>query len=136
MAHPLTTCSDSDSRAERMPPGPHYENVLFMLDLGLGIADPVLGLDGEPLQVVDWSFIAGRAELMAQLYDTTLLLVNPRTNRAGTADPIPIGQHSRLAAVAPDGLRIAVSDQSSQFVLDLSTGTEARIIPEAVDGTT
>ncbi|KGJ74225.1 hypothetical protein GY21_10640 [Cryobacterium roopkundense] len=117
-------------------PGPRYENVLFMLDLGQGVADPVIGLDGEPLQVVDWSFMAGRTELVAQLYDTTLLLVNPRTNRDGTADPIPIGQYSRLAAVAPDGLRIAVSDQSAQFVLDLSTGTEAAIIPQAVDGTT
>lgn len=117
-------------------PGPRYENVLFMLDLGLGVTDPVLGLDGEPLQVVEWSFMAGRTELVAQLYDTTLLLVSPRTNSAGTTAPIPIGQFSRLAAVAPDGLRIAVSDQSSQFVLDLSTGTEAAITPEAVVGTT
>ncbi|MDH6237386.1 hypothetical protein [Cryobacterium sp. CG_9.6] len=117
-------------------PGPLFENVLFMLDLGLGITDPILGLDGEPVQAVQWSFMAGRADLVAQLYDGTILLLNPRTNADASAEPIPLGQYSGLTTVAPDGLRIAVADQGSQFVLDLSTGTEDQIMPAEVLGTT
>jgi len=59
-------------------------------------------------------------------------LIDPRTDDT----PIPIGQFPNLNGFAPDGLRIAVSDQTSQYILDLSTGTEAAIVPQDVAGTT
>ena len=114
--------------------GNAYDNTLFLLDLTRGTVDTVAGLDGEPVQAIAWGFMANRAEIVAQLFDTTLLLIDPR---AGTdAVPIPIGQFPNLNAFAPDGLRIAVSDQGSQYILDLSTGTEAAIVPQDVAGTT
>ena len=117
------------------PPGASgtvYDNTLFLLDLTRGTVDTVTGLDGEPIQAIAWGFMPARSELVAQLFDTTLLLVDPRT---GTA-PIPIGQFPNLNAFAPDGVRIAVSDQGSQYILDLSTGSEAAIVPQDVAGTT
>lgn len=121
-------------------PGRVYENSLFLFDLATGVADPVLGLDAEPVQAIDWGFMPGRAELVAQLYDTTVLLINPLLESIDATgqlpEPIPIGQFSALTAFAPDGLRIAVSDANAQFVLDLSQGTEDTIAPESVVGTT
>ena len=121
-------------------PAPSYENHLFLFDLATGVADPVLGLESEPVQAIDWGFMPGRAELVAQLYDTTLLLINPLPIAAQgdrqTPEPIPLGQFSALTAFAPDGLRIAVSDANAQFVLDLSQGTEDTIAAEGVVGTT
>ncbi|TFD55134.1 hypothetical protein E3T55_01535 [Cryobacterium frigoriphilum] len=121
-------------------PGPVYENHLFLFNLATGVADPVLGLDAEPVQAIDWGFMPGRAELVAQLYDTTMLLVNPLLVSieadGALPEPIPLGQFSALTAFAPDGRRIAVSDSSAQFVLDLSEGTEDTLTPESVVGTT
>ena len=112
--------------------GQVYDNTLFLLDLTRGTVDTVGGLDGKPIQAIAWGFMPARPELVAQLFDTTLLLVDPRTDTA----PIPIGQFPNLNAFAPDGVRIAVSDQGSQYILDLSTGSEAAIVPQDVAGTT
>lgn len=119
--------------------GNPYDNTLFLLDLTRGTVDTVAGLDGEPVQAIAWGFMANRAEVVAQLFDTTLLLIDPRTGTDAAPDdtvPIPIGQFPNLNAFAPDGLRIAVSDQDNQYILDLSTGAEAAIVPQDVAGTT
>lgn len=112
--------------------GVTYDNTLFLLDLTRGTLSTVDGLDGAPIQAISWGFLPNRAEIVAQLFDTTLLLIDPRTADA----PIPIGQFPNLNALAPDGVRIAVSDQERQYVLDLSTGTEDAIVPQTVAGTT
>jgi hypothetical protein len=112
--------------------GSVYDNTLFLLDLTTGTLAGVEGLDGQPVQAINWGFMANRGELVAQIFDTTLLLVDPATDDAA----IPIGQFPNLNAFAPDGVRIAVSDQERQYVLDLSTGTEDPIVPQDVAGTT
>ncbi|WEO75782.1 hypothetical protein BJQ94_10315 [Cryobacterium sp. SO2] len=112
--------------------GAVYDNTLFLLDLTQGTLSTVDGLDGAPVQAISWGFMPHRAEIVAQIFDTTLLLVDPRSDEA----PIPIGQFPTLNAFAPDGVRIAVSDQERQYVLDLSTGTEDAIVPQDVAGTT
>ncbi|MFO7691364.1 MAG: hypothetical protein R6W83_12575 [Cryobacterium sp.] len=122
----------SDPQAPGADTGPLYDSTLFLFELATGAANPVLGLDGGPVQVTAWGFMPFRAELVAQLFDTTLLLINPQQN----TEPIPIGQFSAITAFAPDGRRIAVSDASAQFVLDLSEGTENTVAPETVAGTT
>jgi len=110
-----------------------YDNTLFLLDLNRGTVDTVASLDGKPVQAIAWGFMANRAEIVAQLFDTTLLLIDPRA--ASGTRPIPIGQFPNLDAFAPDGERIAVSDQTSQYILDLKAGTEAAIVPRDVAGT-
>jgi hypothetical protein len=111
--------------------GTVYDNTLFLLDLNTGTLATVEGLDGEPVQAINWGFMANRGELVAQIFDTTLLLIDPAADEAA----IPIGQFPNLNAFAPDGVRIAVSDQERQYVLDLSTGTEDPIVPQDVAGT-
>lgn len=112
--------------------GTTYDNTLFLLDLNQSTLSTVTGLDGYPVQAISWGFMPRRAEIVAQLFDTTLLLLNPTVDDA----PIPIGQFPNLDAFAPDGVRIAVSDQERQYVLDLSTGSEDAIVPQDVAGTT
>ena len=125
-------------------PGPLYENVLFVLDLRTNVSTPVSDLNGDPLSVTTWGFMSGRADIVAQGYDSTLLLINPLDQAGGTPlenepkfdSPVPLGQFDNLTAFAPDGVRIAVSDRAGQYVLDLSQGTEAAIVPQTVEGTT
>ncbi len=119
----------SDANA---PGGPAYENTLFVFELATGVARPVEGLDGTPVQAVEWGFMPFRAELVARLYDTTLLLINPLAQ----TEPIPLGQYSAITAFAPDGRRVAVSDATTQVVLDLSQGTENTVAATTVPGTT
>ena len=124
--------------------GPSYDNVLFILDLRTNASTPVPDLNGDPLSVTTWGFMAGRADIVAQQYDSTLLLINPLDQSGGNPlenepeydAPVPLGQFASLTAFAPDGVRIAVADRDGQYVLDLSQGTEAAIVPQGVPGTT
>ena len=124
--------------------GPHYENVLFVLDLRTNAAKAVPDLEGDPLSVTTWGFMANRADIVARQYDSTLLLINPLDQSGGNpleTEPelepaVPLGQFASLTAFAPDGVRIAVSDRDGQYVLDLSQGTESAIVPQSVAGTT
>ena len=124
--------------------GPRYDNVLFILDLRTNASTPVADLNGDPLSVTTWGFMANRADIVAQQYDSTLLLINPIDQSGGNPlenepeldPPVPLGQFANLTAFAPDGVRIAVSDRDGQYVLDLSQGTESAIVPQSVAGTT
>ncbi len=124
--------------------GPHYENVLFVLDLSTNVATAVRDQNNDPLSVTTWGFLPKRTDIVAQRYDSTLLLVNPLDQSGGNPletepefdPPIPLGQFAAVTAFAPDGVRIAVSDRDGQYVLDLSQGTESSIVPQTVPGTT
>ena len=125
-------------------PGPLYENVLFVLDLRTNVSTPVSDLVGEPLNVTTWGFLSGRSDIVAQQYDSTLLLINPLDQSGGNPlenepefeAPVPLGQFVELTAFAPDGVRVAVSGREGRYVLDLSQGTESAIVPQIVPGTT
>lgn len=125
-------------------PGPQYENVLFVLDLRTNVATAILDLDGDPLGVTTWGFMAGRADIIAQQYDSTLLLINPQDQSGGNPletepefdQPVPLGQFANLTSFAPDGVRISVSDRDGHYLLDLSRGAESTIAAQAVEGTT
>ncbi|MDJ0337071.1 hypothetical protein [Cryobacterium sp. PH31-O1] len=131
-----------DSAADA--PGPHYDNVLFVLDLRTNAATAVPDVEGDPLSVTTWGFMAGRADIVAQQYDSTLMLINPLDQSGGNPlenepefdPPVPLGQFANLTAFAPDGVRVAVSDRDGQHVLDLSQGTESSLVPQSVPGTT
>ena len=124
-------------------PGPRYENVLFVLDLATNATSAMVDLSGDPLSVTTWGFMPGRADIVAQQYDSTLLLINPvdqpdgdpRESEPEPVPPIPIGQFADLTSFAPDGVRISVSDRDGQYVLDLSEGTESVVAPQNVQGT-
>ena len=125
-------------------PGPRYENVLFVLDLRTNVSATVLDQNGAPLSVTTWGFLAGRSDIVAQQYDSTLLLINPLNRSGGNpleTEPeldssVALGQFANLTAFAPDGVRIIAADRDGQYVLDLSQGTESAIVPQSVHGTT
>ena len=124
--------------------GPRYENVLFVLDLSTNVATAVPDQNGDPLSVTTWGFMPKRADIVAQRYDSTLLLINPIDQSGANPlekkpqrdPPVPLGQFATLTAFAPDGVRIAVSDRDGAYVLDLAQGTESVIAAQSVPGTT
>jgi len=110
-------------------PGPRYQDALFLLDLGIGVADPVRGGDDEPLPVTRWAFLGRSPDLVVELADRTLLTLNARTNVDRTAVPVPLGRSAQLTAVSPDGSRVALATQGGHFLLDLSSGVQDAIAP-------
>jgi hypothetical protein len=107
-----------------------YVAVLFVFDPldPTGLPRPVLGLDGLPLQVIDWTFVPGTTSLIAQAFDTTLLLVDA----LGEADPIPLGQHTELRGFLPSTTALVVADPTSGATIDLATGeTRTLELPES-----
>jgi hypothetical protein len=97
---------------------------------GTGRPEPVLGLDGEPLRVLDWAFLPGRPALVAHGVDQTVLLIDLRPGRA----PVPLGGHPALVSAGADGRSMVVSDDEGLVRHDLVSGAVAAIDFELDDG--
>lgn len=98
---------------------PRFESGLFLIDLATAVAEPVLGVDGEPIKTSQWGFLPGRSALLAQAFDSSVLLLDP----VKQAIPVPLGHFSAIDAFALDGTRVAVSDEGNRQVLDLRDGS-------------
>lgn len=93
-----------------------------------GIAQPVTGLDGEPLSVLDWRFVPGTAYLVVQAFDSSLLLIDTAT---ADAAPVPLGEHTEVRGFLPGTLRLVVADPLSGSTIDLESGeTTAFVLPD------
>lgn len=93
-----------------------YRSTLFMHDISPGhILVSVPGVAGKPVNVMDWQFAPDRTTIVAQLLDTSLLLIDGNFKHR----PIPLGQYSSMSTFARDGTRLAVSNGRGQGVLDL-----------------
>jgi dipeptidyl aminopeptidase/acylaminoacyl peptidase len=88
----------------------------------------VLGLGGDPVDVLGWQFIRGSATLLALTFDRSLLLVDP------TGAVSPLGQFLSLDAVSPDGLSVTLTDALAEVSLTLATGEVTRLAPSPVAG--
>lgn len=95
-----------------------------------GGAVPVLGLDGEPLSVLDWRFVPATPYLVVQAFDQSLLLVDTAT---ADAAPVPLGQHSELRGFIPGTVRLVVADPTAGSTIDLADGATT-ILELADDG--
>jgi len=111
-------------------PGQANASTLYTLDLG-GVRElrPVLGLDGEPMEVLGWGFVPGTARIAALTTDLTLVSVDTSSGAV-----LPLGQYEEFGAVSLDGTTVIVSNQFAPRVVDLVTGDEQPIDPSPVEG--
>lgn len=93
-----------------------------------GLLRPIVGLDGEPLSVLDWMFVPGTAYLVAHAFDESLLLVD---TASPDELPVPLGEHSEMRGFLPGTLQLVVADPLSGGLIDLETGrTTPLVLPD------
>jgi len=110
---------------------PEYTDTLFTVDLeGAPDAAPVVGLDGTPLEVLDWTFVSAGGAAVARTVDETILQLDLADGTPAT----PLGSYTDLITVAPDGGEIVVADTYGAIALSLSTGEERRLPTPPIDG--
>jgi hypothetical protein len=101
---------------------PTYRETLFTLDVsGANAApEPVLGLDGAPIQVMEWRFVPGTTSLVVQAVDGALFVVDA----LGLAAPTPLGSAAELRGFVPGTRLLVVADPDRGRIIDLETGDE------------
>ena len=105
----------------------------------------VVGLNGQPLQVLDWFFLsarpasgagttagasAGSNSIVAQATDQSVTLIDPTNPTLAT----PLGTFSALEGESPDGTSILVADPLSRISLRLRDLRETRLETHEVGG--
>ena len=104
-------------------------STLYTIDLTAGrTVAPVLGLDGQPVDVLGWQFLPGSAQLLALTFDRSLLFVDAD----GAANPV--GQFMGLDKISVDGLSVTMNDLLGQVSLTLATGDVQRLESSPVNG--
>lgn len=110
-----------------------YFDTLFTVDLNTTrLLNPVLGLDVQALEVLEWAFVPSSTRLIAQNSDQSLLSVD--TAEDGTA--LPLGQYVEFDSVSIDGATAVVADPFGPLALSLADGTTRRLDPSPLDGAT
>jgi hypothetical protein len=112
-------------------PDPEYSSDLMTVDLTAAhTVTPVLGLDSKPLSVLDWLFLSGTTSVVAQAYDQSILLIDPKKPAAST----PLGVYASLEGSSPDGKSVVVADVFSRILLTIATGKTKRLETHQVGG--
>jgi hypothetical protein len=112
-------------------PDAKYSNTLMTVDFNTThTVQPELGLDGKPMQVLNWFFLPGGSSLVAQTLDGNVMMMDPTT----TAKPTPLGHYSSLSGSSPDGTSIVVSDVMGDLAYTLSNGAKTRLQPSPIGG--
>jgi hypothetical protein len=110
-----------------------YSDTLFTVDPnGTAVPQPVKGLDGQPVSVLDWSFVPSSSDIVAQNIDESTILID--TAKANSVTPL--GTFLELGAVAADGKSVVVVDVNGQLQLSLATGKTTRLSPALLHGAT
>lgn len=118
----LTTASDG--------PGQVNARTLYTIDLDAGRdIEPVIGIDGEPLDVLGWQFVPGSASLVALNVDQSLLLVDPVSGSV-----LPLGQLQEFDRLSSDGAVATGTDQYGSIAVTIADGNQVRMEPSPVDG--
>ncbi|MDR5701938.1 hypothetical protein [Agromyces aerolatus] len=101
---------------------PAFRETLFTLDVSGAAAapEPVLGIDGEPLRVMDWRFVPGTTSLVVQDLDGALFVVDA----LGLTPPTPLGSAAELRGLLPGSRLLVVADPDRGRIFDLETGDE------------
>ncbi|MET4780589.1 hypothetical protein [Glaciihabitans sp. UYNi722] len=111
--------------------GESYSNDLMLADLtGTHLVQPVLGLDSQPLAVIDWQFLNGSTSFVAQTLDQTVLLIDSKKPTTS----VPLGQYSELGRSTPDGTTLVVGDVFGRIAYSLGDGSETRLPPLPLAG--
>lgn len=101
---------------------PAYRETLFTLDVSGQAAapEPVLGIDGAPLRVMDWRFVPGTSSLVVQDLNGALFVVDG----LGLAPPTPLGSAAELRGLIPGTRLLVVADPDRGRIIDLESGEE------------
>ena len=112
-------------------PEREFSDTLFSVDLNNSrIIQPVAGIDGNPMQVLDWEFIPVTGEIIAQSLDQSLFRLDP----AVPGVILPLGQYLEFGTIASDGSAITVADPFGQVALSLVDGSIERLEASPLDG--
>jgi hypothetical protein len=108
-----------------------YSNTLFTVDPnGTAVPQPVKGLGGTPLSVLDWAFVPGSSELVAQNIDQSIVLLD--TAKVGAVTPL--GNFLDFGAIASDGRSMVVTDVDGPCNLTFATGKSSPITASPLGG--
>jgi hypothetical protein len=109
--------------------GQKNNSTLYTIDLAAGrTVTPVVGISGDPVDVLGWQFLPGSASLLALTFDRDLLLVDA----VGAVSPL--GRFMGLDKVSPDGLSVTMTDSLGEVSLSLETGDIVRLEPSDIEG--
>ncbi|WP_210508227.1 hypothetical protein [Naasia sp. SYSU D00057] len=99
---------------------PERQTTLFVHDptAGSPISRPVLGPDGQPLDVLDWIFVPDTTSVVAQASDLNLYLIDTMVSAA----VVPLGQHQELRGFIPGTRSLVVADANGSTAIDVGTG--------------
>ncbi|MEI5584839.1 MULTISPECIES: hypothetical protein [unclassified Agromyces] len=105
---------------------------LHLLDVADGVTaapQPVLALDGAPMQVADYAFVPGSSSVVVRDRDGAMFLVDATGARPST----PLGSHAELRGMLPGTSTVVVADPDRGATIDLATGETATLeLPPAV----
>ncbi len=91
----------------------------------------VSGLDGKPMDPLDWAFVPGTTSIVVQTADESFYLIDP-LNRTPTQ---PLGSHSTMYGFVPGSTTLIVEESGGYKTIDLATGSTAELpaidLPEA-----
>jgi hypothetical protein len=85
----------------------------------------VSGLDGKPLDPLDWAFVPGTTSIVVQTGDEAFYLIDPLN---GTPTQ-PLGSHSTMYGFVPGSTTLIVEDSGGYKTIDLATGSIATLPP-------
>jgi hypothetical protein len=109
-----------------------YESALMTLDVsGAGAAtpEPVLGLDGTPMRVIDWAFVPGTTSMVVQDFEQSLFLIDV----LGAQPATPLGVHAEIRGFVPGTTDLVVADPDRGAVIDLGDGTTTTLELRSAD---
>ncbi len=113
-------------------PDREFSRTLFSIDLGGGSREvvPVPGLDGAPIQVLDWLFVPEATTLIAQTTERNLLLADLGASGGVTF----LGRYSEFDSISRDGTVLVVGNGGARFALTFATGATKAIEPLPIAG--
>lgn len=110
---------------------PEFSSTLMTLNLdGDRTVSPVLGLNGEPINVLGWAFVPGTTSLVALTRESSLILIDPTLPGA----IVPLGQYLEFGGISPDGSTVVVNDAVGSLAVSIADGSEKRLVPSPIDG--
>jgi hypothetical protein len=93
----------------------------------------VSGLDGNPLEPLDWAFVPGTTSVVVQTAESSFYLIDPLN---GTPTQ-PLGAHSRMHGFVPGSTTLIVDDSGDYKTIDLATGNNSTLLaidsPQSAD---
>ncbi|GAA0956394.1 hypothetical protein [Frigoribacterium faeni] len=133
----LITRFDADAASTTLAfswrPQGSEQDTLYTLPLqGQRAVSPVLSIAGDPVTVLDWFFVPGRATVVVQATDETVAAYD----LTGAVPPRPYGTFVALQGVALDGGTIVAATALQSTRVDLDTGEQTPIPFSAVEGGT